>query len=168
MLLLWAAATPFSPIAWLTGGFEGAYLADRFLAGILLFGAMYFQYQIACQTHPVAIVLPDMPGSGERISGGRINANVGRGGDVLFIYHPAEYWKYAGAEAVALIIAEYARMESLRMAIVCGVVAALWSVGWTVTPERVKQQGWEYAKRMWFWIALDEVMNATHRRRYRR
>ena len=77
---------------------------------------------------------------------------------MVFIYKPVEYWIYVGIEAALLGVAEFAGHEIWRRGLVSVVVAALWSVGWSVTPERIKKEAWEYVKSIWFWIALDEVM----------
>jgi hypothetical protein len=156
IVLLYTAATPFSPIAWLTFDIEGSFLLDRLLAGAILFAAMYFQWRIAGQTYPVAISLP----TGTTIANGNIQNN---GGDVVWLYRPSEYWKYAAAEAAALAVAEWGREELLRRALVSVVIVALWGVGWFVTPERIKREGWEHLKRIWFWIALDEIMSLASR-----
>jgi hypothetical protein len=155
IVLLYTAATPFTPIAWISYSLEGSYFLDRLLAGILLFSAVYFQWQLAAQTHPVAICLPT--GNRQTIRNGVVQS-VSGGGELLFIYKPAEYWKYIGAEALLLGVAEFAGHEICRRCIVVSVVGALWSVGWFVTPDEVKKEGWKYAKALWFWIALDEVM----------
>jgi hypothetical protein len=155
IILLYTAATPFSPISWISYDLEGSFFLDRLLAGVLLFAAVYFQWQLAAQTYPVAICLPTGPR--QTIRNGRVESNSG-GGEVLFIYKPAEYWKYIAVEAALLAFAEFGGYEIWRRGITSLVVAALWSVGWFVTPESVKREGWEYVKKLWFWIALDEVM----------
>lgn len=152
IILLYTAAMPFTPVTWLTTGLEGSFLLDRLLAGALLFAALYFQWQIAAQTFPVAICIPT--GARQTVSNGKLSTSSG---EFLWLYQPTEYWKYVGAEAVALAVAEYCGYEILRRALVIGVIAALWAVGWFVTPERVKSEGWQYLKRVWFWIALDEI-----------
>jgi hypothetical protein len=43
MMLLYTAATPFSPISWLTSGLDGALLCDCLSAVALPFAAIYFQ-----------------------------------------------------------------------------------------------------------------------------
>jgi len=156
IILLYTAATPFSPIAWLTFDIEGSFFFDRLLAGAILFAAIYFQWRIASQTYPVAICLP----TGTTISNGGIRNN---GGDVLWLYRPTEHWKYAAAEAAMLAVAQWGRVELLRKALVSVVIVALWAVGWFVTPERIKREGWEHLKRIWFWIALDEIMRVGSR-----
>jgi hypothetical protein len=158
IILLYTAATPFSPIAWLTFENEGSFFLDRLLAGAFLFAAMYFQWRIAGQTYPVAICLP---------TGGRSiisNGNISRtSGDIVWLYQPSEYWKYLGTEAAMLALAEFSNAESLRRVLVSVVILALWAVGWFVTPERIKREGWEYLKKIWFWIALDEIMRVGTR-----
>ncbi|KAM3073948.1 hypothetical protein ACMFMG_008564 [Clarireedia jacksonii] len=152
IMLLYTAATPFSPITWLTSATEGSFLLDRILAGALLFSALFFQWQIACQSYPVAITLPTSRRT--MIQNGHI---VQSSGDVIWVYEPAKYAQYAVMEAVALIVTEYAGVEMLRRGIVSVVIAGLWVVGWSVTPESTKREGWEYMKKLWFWIALDEI-----------
>lgn len=159
IILLYTTATPFSPVAWITSELEGSFFFDRLVAGALLFSALYFQWAIAGQTHPVAICIPT-GGGRQTISNGQLRSV---GGEFVWLYQPSEYWKYLGAEAAMLVVAEYVGGEGLRRVLVCGVVAALWSVGWFVTPESVKREGWEYMKRIWFWIALDEIMRVGSR-----
>ncbi|KAM0157222.1 hypothetical protein ACHAQE_006022 [Botrytis cinerea] len=153
IILLYTTATPFSPIAWLTSSIEGSLFLDRLLAGALLFAAMYFQWQVAVQTYPVAIVLPT--GNRTMISNGKIVQSTG---DVVWVYEPSKYWQYVLMEGLGLIAVERAGVELIRRGVVSVVIAALWIVGWSVTPERTKRQGWEYLKKFWFWIALDEMM----------
>ncbi|KAI9641248.1 hypothetical protein NHQ30_010048 [Ciborinia camelliae] len=153
IILLYTTATPFSPIAWVTSGLEGSLFLDRLLAGALLFAAMYFQWRIAVQTYPAAIILPT--GSRTMISNGNL---VQTNGDVIWIYQPSKYWKYAVIEGLGLMVAEWAGVEHIRRGVVSMVIAALWIVGWSVTPESTKREGWEYLKKIWFWIALDEIM----------
>jgi hypothetical protein len=62
-----------------------------------------------------------------------------------------------------LAVAEFGGVESLRWALVGVVILALWAVGWYVTPERIKKEGWDILKRIWFWIALDEIMRVGSR-----
>jgi len=158
IILLYTAATPFSPVAWLTSGFEGSYFLDRLVAGAILIAALYFQWQVAGQISPVAIYIPT--GSRTTISNGNISVT---GGDLVWMYKPSEYWIYAAAEAAMLAVAEFGGMENLRRALVSMVILGLWAIGWFVTPERIKREGWEYLKRIWFWIALDEVMRVGSR-----
>lgn len=68
-----------------------------------------------------------------------------------------------GIEAAMLGLAEFGKVELVRRGMVSGVIAALWAVGWFVTPDSVKREGWEYVKRIWFWIALDEIMRIGSR-----
>jgi hypothetical protein len=166
IIFLYTTATPFSPIAWLTSEIEGSFFLDRLVAGALLFAALYFQWRISSQTYPVAIYLPT--GDRQTISNGNISNTSG---DLVWLYRPSEYWKYVGAEAAMLAVAEFSNVENLRRGLVSVVILALWAVGWFVTPERVKSEGWEYLKRIWFWIALDEIMRVGSRgpsRRWRR
>jgi hypothetical protein len=158
IILLYTAATPFSPVAWLTSGFEGSFFFDRLVAGALLFAALYYQWRIAGQTSPVAIYLPT--GGRTTISNGNISKSSG---DLVWLYRPTEYWTYVGVEAAMLAVAEFSDIETLRRTLVSLVILALWAVGWFVTPERVKREGWEYLKRIWFWIALDEIMRVGSR-----
>lgn len=153
ILLLYTAATPFSPIAWLTSSIEGSLFLDRLLAGALLVAAMYFQWRIAVQTYPVAITLPT--GNRRMVQNGKL---VQTNGDVIWVYEPSKYWKYVIIEGLGLMAGEWAGVEVIRRGVVSGVIGALWTVGWSVTPESTKREGWKYLKRFWFWIALDEIM----------
>ncbi|KAF7943098.1 hypothetical protein EAE96_011041 [Botrytis aclada] len=153
IVLLYTTATPFSPIAWLTSSIEGSLFLDRILAGALLFAAMFFQWQVAVQACPIAIILPT--GNRTMISNGNIVQSTG---DVIWIYEPSKYWGYMLIEGLGLIAVEWAGVEIIRRGVVSVVIAALWIVGWSVTPERTKKQGWEYLKKIWFWIALNEIM----------
>jgi hypothetical protein len=166
ILLLYTAATPFSPIVWITYEVEGSFFFDRFLSGVLLFSAMYFQWRIAKQEFPVIISL-SAGSSRQHISNGNITQARG---EFVWLYRPEVYWQYFAIEAAMLGVAEYWKVELLRRALVSAVIAVLWAVGWFVTPERVKKEGWGYVKAIWFWIALDEIMRVgsrgTRRRRW--
>jgi hypothetical protein len=159
IILLYTAATPFSPIVWLTTELEGSFFLDRLLAGVLLFSALYFQWRISKQEFPVAICLPTSTGR-QTISNGNITQTSS---EFVWLYRPTEYWKYVGTEAAMLGVAEFGNVEIVRRGVVSGVIAVLWAVGWFVTPESVKREGWEYVKRIWFWIALDEIMRIGSR-----
>lgn len=162
IIFLYTAATPFSPIGWAIGA-EGAFLLDRFLAGLLLFAAMYFQWRIAEQTNPVAVYIPTS--SGSYISNG-VMQNTSR--EIVWLYRPTRYWKYYATEAALLAVAEFGGMENVRRGVVTFVVAALWPVGWFITPQWLKAEAWRHLKAMWFWMALDEMMNVGYSRRARR
>jgi hypothetical protein len=168
IILLYTAATPFSPVAWLTSEMEGAMLFDRLVAGALLFAALYFQWRVAAQTAPVAICIPTGGGSsGARVSGGRL-AQSARAEGFAWLYRPSEYWTYVGVEAAMLVLAEFGGFEVVRRGLVSVVILGLWAVGWFVTPEHIKREGWSYLKQLWFWIALDEVMRVGQGRSRRR
>lgn len=175
IVLLYTAAIPFTPIAWLCGGMEGAYLADQFLAGIALLSALYFQFTVAGLSYPVVISLPNLfSSSGDTyISNGRMGGSRSKNGgasEVLFIYHPANYWLYLALEAGTLAFAAFAYFEYIRRFIILGVVAALWSIGWTITPRSRKDWAWRHIKAIWFFIVLDVIRDigfggGRHRRR---
>ena len=55
-------------------------------------------------------------------------------------------------------IAEFGGVEFVRRGLVGSVILLLWAVGWFVTPDRIKREAWEHIKRIWFWIALDEII----------
>ncbi|KAK3214427.1 hypothetical protein GRF29_19g144397 [Pseudopithomyces chartarum] len=57
--LLYTTATPFSPLAWILGPHEGAFLFDRFAGGIILLSALYFQFKLASRTHAVVVTVPN-------------------------------------------------------------------------------------------------------------
>jgi len=161
LALLYTAANPFTPFYWILN-IEGAFLFDRFFSGAALLSACYFQWQIAGRTHPIAIVIPLGAGnnSGSTIRGGRMGKSENE--EFMFLYQPRHYWMYAVAEAAMLALAHWSGFEILRRGLVVMVVAALWSVGWFVTPEWVKERAWGYLKSMWYWIALQEIMNYGH------
>src|SRR3954468_14195366 len=80
IILLWTAAVPFTPVAWLVGSLEGAFLIDRFVAGILLLCALYFQWKVSTLSHPIAIALPNpaAQGSDSYVSNGRMGGSRAR------------------------------------------------------------------------------------------
>jgi hypothetical protein len=164
ILLLYTTATPFGPMSWLLGEIEGSFLLDRFLAGVLLFSALYFQWRIAKAEFPVVISLPT-GNSRQFVSNGRMTQERS---EIAWLYRPEEYWKYVGIEAGLLVVAEFGKVEIIRKGVVTVVIACLWGVGWTVTPKSVKVKAWEYVKMIWFYIALDEIMGIGGRRGHRR
>lgn len=173
MILLYTAATPFTPFYWVLS-MEGMYLFDRALAGFILLSSLYFQWQISSCTGPVTIVIPmSAIGSDTTIrSGGRVGASKSSE-DIIWFYRPSEYWKYVSAAVVMLSIAEWGGYEYVRRLLVTIVIAGSWGIGWFCTPVWVKKQAWEVMKGIWFWLAVDEVMNigrggGGHRRRGRR
>ncbi|KAF2267854.1 hypothetical protein CC78DRAFT_530620 [Lojkania enalia] len=177
IILLWTAAVPFSPTAWLIGNIEGASLIDRFVAAIILLCALYFQFKLSGLSHPVAVALsnPIAQGSDSYVSNGRMGGSRAKRdaeekAEVVFYYHPGSYWTYVVTEVGLLVIAEFGRMEYLRRAIVLCVVAGLWAVGWMITPRSTKMWAWEHIKAFWFFIVLDLVREigfggGRHRRR---
>ncbi|KAF2476862.1 uncharacterized protein BDR25DRAFT_300019 [Lindgomyces ingoldianus] len=186
-ILLWTAAIPFTPISWLIGEIEGAFLIDRFIAGIALLCALYFQFAIAGRTHPIAISLPNpvAQGSDSYVSNGRMGGAQARqdsskNSDVAFFYHPKDYYFYIVIEIGALCVAEWGGkyvmlpgMEYVRRAIVLGVVGILWAVGWAVTPRSRKQWAWGHIKTFWFVMVLDLIRDVgfgggARRRRWAR
>ncbi|KAF2183015.1 hypothetical protein K469DRAFT_710960 [Zopfia rhizophila CBS 207.26] len=177
-ILLWTAATPFTPVAWLIGPLEGAFLVDRFVAGIILLSALYFQWKVAGLSHPIAIALPNplAQGSDSYISNGRVGGaqarqEANKNADIVFFYHPSSYYVYLTSEIALLALAEFGGMEYLRRGIVLAVVAALWAVGWMVTPRRTKMWAWEHVKAFLFFVVLDLIRDVGFgggRRRRRR
>ncbi|KAF6831954.1 hypothetical protein CPLU01_06471 [Colletotrichum plurivorum] len=164
--LLYTAATPFTPVVWLLN-LEGGSFFDRLFAGITMLSACYFQWQIASLTRPLAVVLPGS--SRTVIRDGRVVENGGVAG---FVWHPSNYWPYVICEAMLLGLAEFGPSEMLRRGIVCGVVAGLWAVGYSATPESTKRWAYEHLKAWMFWMVLDELMRvggrsySGRRRRY--
>lgn len=166
IILLYTAATPFSPIVWMTYEMEGSFFFDRFLSGVLLFSAMYFQWRIAKQEFPVVITLATGP-SKPTVSNGHLTQVRG---ELAWLYRPDCYWQYLAIEAGMLGVAEYLQVEILRRFLVIGVVGVLWALGWFVTPQRVKNEAWGYIKTIWMWVAFDEILRigrgGTRRRRW--
>jgi hypothetical protein len=154
-ILLYTAAQPFTPAYWLFN-IEGALLLDRFLAGILLFSALYFQWQISSQTHPIAIIIP-LPSSDATIQGGRVGGG-GQKSEFAWVWRPSEYWTYTLGEAILLALANWSDTEILRRLIVVSVIAGLWGIGWFVTPESMKRWAFGYIKTIWYWIVVDEIL----------
>lgn len=162
IILLWTAALPFTPIAWLVGRIDGAFLIDRFIAGTILLCALYFQFSFSSLTHPVAVALPNplVQGSDSYISNGKIHTRAApntRNGEIVFYYHPQSYFLYVGIEAGLLMVAEFSGFELLRRAIVLGIVGALWAIGWVITPRSTKAWAWSHVKALWFFIVLDLI-----------
>ncbi|KAI0479431.1 hypothetical protein GGR56DRAFT_634974 [Xylariaceae sp. FL0804] len=167
MVLLYSAAMPFTPVAWLFP-VDGAFFVDRMCAGVVLLCACYFQYAIAGLDRAVAVSLaiPGLPsGSGGRptIRNGHMQSGGGGGGGVLadlsFVWQTSNYWPYAACEAVLLALAEFGPSETLRRSVVCGVLAGLWLVGFHATPRAYRVWAWEHIKAWWFWIILSELLN---------
>ncbi|KAK2042902.1 hypothetical protein LZ31DRAFT_555685 [Colletotrichum somersetense] len=168
--LLYTAAVPFTPAAWVLQ-VGGSSLLDRLLAGIIVLAAFYFQWRIAGLTAPVAVFLPwaGGGGGGSTVRNGRVErAPQGVSG---FVWHPDNYWPYAVCEAALLYVAEFGGSELLRRCIVCGVLGGLWLVGYHATPESTRRWAYENIKGWLFWMMLDEMMRvggrsySTRRRR---
>lgn len=145
MGLLLTILTPFSPFSWVITA-EGPDLLDRFLAPVLVIGALYAQWRIAGVISPVAI----------RIA------------DIAFLYKHVMYWQLAFLEVVICVAVNYAQNEVWRRFASVGVVAGLWGIGWFATPLRVKMEAWEHIKWIWTWMAFDEARRVVRggRRRY--
>lgn len=156
IVLLYTAAVPFTPVAWVIGEIEGAFLIDRFVAGIILLCALYFQFSISSLTHPIALIFPNPFSQSPEISNGRMRTKQEKA-EVVFFYHPTNYYVYVAAEIALLVVAEWGRMEYVRRAIVFGVLAALWAVGWTITPRSTKDWAWGHIKALWFFVVLDVI-----------
>ncbi|PVI02553.1 hypothetical protein DM02DRAFT_612802 [Periconia macrospinosa] len=172
IILLYTAAVPFSPISWLVGGLEGAYLFDRFVAGLLLLCACYFQWKISTLTYPTIITLPNPFAQSDTnyIRNGNVGARPSAS-TFEFVYRPSDYFLYTGVEIAILLVAEFSGFELLRRLLVIGVLGALWGVGWTITPRSTKQWAWSHIKAFWFFIVLDLIRDIGFgggRRRVRR
>lgn len=162
IILLYTTALPFTPVAWVVGEIEGAFLIDRLVAGIAIICALYFQFALAGLSYPVAVALPNpfAHGSDSYVSNGRMGGSRAKSeanAEIVFHYHPSSYWTYMAAETGLLVVAEFGHMEYLRRIIVFGVVAALWPVGWMITPRSVKAWAWNHIKTIWFFIVLDLI-----------
>ncbi|KAF9877884.1 hypothetical protein CkaCkLH20_04460 [Colletotrichum karsti] len=165
IILLYTASTPFTPVVWVLN-LDGSTLFDRLFAGIAMLSACYFQWRIAGITHPLAVVLPGSSRSTIR------NGRIEQGSTLGFVWHPSNYWPYIICEGMLLGLAEFGPSEMLRRSIVCGVVAGLWAVGYSATPESTKRWAYEHLKAWMFWMVLDELMRvggrsySGRRRRY--
>ncbi|KAK4034670.1 hypothetical protein C8A01DRAFT_49004 [Parachaetomium inaequale] len=157
--LLYTAATPFSPISWLTGpvALSGTYFLDRLVAGLVLFCAFYFQWAIASLRAAVVVSLP-AGGSTMQVRNGRME-QVRRESVPLWVWRTGEYWHFALAEAVVLGIAEFGGSETMRRLLVSAVILFLWVVGWSATPASLKRWAWEHIKVYLFVLVLDELRN---------
>ncbi|KAK3941425.1 hypothetical protein QBC46DRAFT_102067 [Diplogelasinospora grovesii] len=151
IVLLYTAATPFQPFSWLVQ-VPGGFLFDTLLAGIILFCAFYFQWQIASLTASVVVSIPAMGGTAVR--NGRLEP---RTSNPIWLWRTADYWPFAVAEALALAMAEWGPSELLRRGIVVAVVAGLWVLGWSATPRSYKTWAWEHIKVYLFLLILDEI-----------
>lgn len=157
IILLFTAATPFTPVSWLIQG-EGSFIFDRLCAGIVLFSACYFQWRIASLTLPVLITSP--VSGGTTVRDGRIERG---GGEVLFVWRPEAYWPYAICEGMLLALAEFTPSETVRRCVVSAIIAGLWFVGWSATPQSVKNWAWKQIKELWIWALLWEVLGVGSR-----
>ncbi|KAH8646292.1 hypothetical protein BX600DRAFT_477454 [Xylariales sp. PMI_506] len=155
IILLYTAASPFSPLSWLMQ-IDGSFLFDRLFAGIILLSACYFQWAIASLTASVVVSLPSV-GSTTTIRNGRVEQ--GPSSVSLFLWRTSNYWPCAACEALLLIIAEWGPSELLRRSIVGGVVAGLWVLGFSATPQAYKRWAWEHIKTYLFVLLLDEIRN---------
>lgn len=158
--LLYTAATPFSPISWLTGPvmLSGTFFLDRLVAGLVLFCAFYFQWAIASLRASVVVSLPT-GGSAAQVRGGRMER--GAGSVPLWVWRTADYWHFALAEAGVLLIAEFAGSETMRRLLVSAVLLAVWAIGWSATPASLKKWAWEHIKVYLFFLVLDELRNVA-------
>ncbi|KAK2001150.1 hypothetical protein LX36DRAFT_698442 [Colletotrichum falcatum] len=167
--LLYSAAVPFTPAAWLLR-VGGSTLFDRLFAGVVVFAACYFQWRVAGLTAPFAVFLPGASGisgvpgggggGGSTIRNGRLERAPGGPG---FVWNPDSYWTYAACEAALLCAAEFGGSEPLRRCVVCGVLGALWLVGYHATPEPTRRWAYENVKGWLFWMMLDEMMRVGGR-----
>jgi hypothetical protein len=167
MILLFISAQPFTPFRWVFRDNTSLILDSTFSVTLLLAG-LGFQWQIAGCRFPVACIIP-LSSLGLDDSTIR-SGNLGRSNrnDLVWIYNPSDYWKYAGFEAVLLCIAEWFGYELLRRGIIFGVLGALWGVGWFVTPQHVKTKAWDMIKWMWIRLAVNQVMQMGSGRGRRR
>jgi len=159
--LLYTAATPFSPVSWLTGPvmLSGTYFLDRMVAGLVLFCAFYFQWAIASLRSAVVISLPT-GGSTTQVRNGRVE-QVRSSSVPLWVWRTDDYWHFALAEVGVLLIAEFAGGETMRRLLVSAVILALWVVGWSATPASLKRWAWEHIKVYLFVLVLDELRNVA-------
>ncbi|KAK1585863.1 uncharacterized protein LY79DRAFT_518004 [Colletotrichum navitas] len=156
--LLYTAAVPFTPAAWLLH-VGGSSLFDRLFAGIVVLAACYFQWRVAGLTAPLAVFLPGVDGGSSTVRNGRLEQAPGPG----FVWQPDHYWPYAICETALLCIAEFGGNELLRRCIVCGVLGGLWLVGYHATPESTRRWAYENIKGWLFWMVLDEMMRVGGR-----
>ncbi|KAK3315978.1 hypothetical protein B0H66DRAFT_274439 [Apodospora peruviana] len=154
IILLYTAATPFSPFSWALGEISGTFLFDRLLAGLVLFCAFYFQWRIASLRSSVIISIP--VAGGTTIRNGRVEHATST---PLWVWRTHEYWHFAMSEAVLLVLAEWGPSESLRRVVVSVVIAALWAIGFAATPESYKRWAWTHIKAYLFVLVLDELRN---------
>lgn len=160
-ILLYSAATPFTPFSWLFPA-AGSDLFDLFCASIILFCACWFQWQISGLNHNIAIYIP---GTGsETIRNGRIEQTA----DVGFVWQTTNYWPYMACEALLLVFAEFGASELLRRIIVSGILAVLWLVGFHATPRSTRMWAWGHIKDIWFWMVIRELFGAGVRSDVRR
>ncbi|KAF2789774.1 hypothetical protein K505DRAFT_328016 [Melanomma pulvis-pyrius CBS 109.77] len=164
VLLLWTAATPFTPTAWLLGDFSGAMIVDRFVAGLILLCACYFQFKASSLTHPIAVAIPNPLGASQGepyVYNGRMRypapSDKSAKSEFTFLYHPEKYWTYGAVEAGLLLLAEFSGFEYLRRAVVVAVLGALWAVGWYITPAATKRWAWGHIKVFWFFVVWDLI-----------
>ncbi|KAL2135491.1 hypothetical protein VTI74DRAFT_8350 [Chaetomium olivicolor] len=159
IILLYTAATPFSPLSWLTGpvALSGTYFLDRMVAGLILFCAFYFQWAIASLRSAIVVSLPT-GGSTTTVRNGCVEQT--RSGSVpLWVWQTDDYWFFALAEAGVLLVAEFAGSETMRRLLVTGVIAGLWLVGWAATPASLKRWAWDHIKVYLFVLLFDELRN---------
>ncbi|KAL0931311.1 uncharacterized protein CTRU02_214046 [Colletotrichum truncatum] len=156
IILLYTASIPFTPVVWVLN-LDGSSLFDRLFAGFAMLSACYFQWRIASLKQPLAIILPGSSGTTIR------NGRVERGSTHGFVWHPSNYWPYIVCEAMLLCLAEFGPSEILRRSIVCGVIAGLWVIGYSATPESTKRWAYDHLKAWMFWMVLDELMRVGGR-----
>lgn len=156
-VLLYSAATPFSPVGWFLN-VNGAFFIDYMCAGIILLSSCYFQWRIAGLTHALVIPIPNLGGGSPTIRNGHVSAGSSAGNDI-FLFQTSNYWPYAACEALLLGLAEFGPSEYLRRSVVLGVCAGLWILGWHATPAATKRWAWGHIKALWFWMILQELLN---------
>ncbi|KAJ2898820.1 hypothetical protein MKZ38_003640 [Zalerion maritima] len=165
MVLLYTAATPFSPITWFVD-MPGTWMLDRLFAGFILFIAIYFQWRIASLTSVVYVHSPSVDGGRQTLRNGRLEASGG--GEIMYMWQPSNYWPFALCEFFLLCVAEYYDgpfifgydSDFLRKAIIFVVLGGLWTIGWAATPQGTKTWAWEQIKGLMFWMILNEIMSS--------
>jgi len=127
--------TPFTPFAWLSP-VPGPEFLDGFLTPPIILGGLFAQWRIAGVITPL-----------------RIEAL-----DYTFFYHHSMYWRLAFFEVVLAVVVGVTQHEVMRRFSAVGAVGGLWMIGWACTPQRTKDQAWEYLKVVWMWMAIDQAI----------
>lgn len=176
-IYLYATASPFSPVSWLTQPdwityLDGPRLLDRLISPILLVGAAILHWYIASQRTPLAITL-SIP-TGQQIRDGRVE--VANNDIVLGLWQPHYYWPSAAAEVAILyaIVSGGMMGEFASRCTVVGIVVSAWVLGWNAMPWYRKEQAWalikDYVIRLIIMEMIDSAFGGgrSNRRRRRR